>query len=260
MQVLQIGGGNMGGALLARWAKALDWAFTLVDPGSPEVPTGVHRVAEPASLGEATFDLMVVAVKPQLVGDVVPAFKDRLSPAGIVVSIAAGTPAERFSQLLGDRPVVRAMPNLPVRIGEGMTGLFGNDQVGEHERGAIDALFAPTGEAVWLDDEDGIDRFTAIAGSGPGYIFEMLRSYAAAAETLGFDTQEAATMAMQTVKGTVELARDTGAPFGTLRDSVTSKNGTTAAGLDVFRAEGGLEDLFREGTQAAYRRARALRA
>lgn len=260
MKVVQLGGGNMGGALLARWQEALEWDFTLVDPGKPEVPVGVTRHASPEHLPPDNFDILIVAVKPQLVADAVPVMGRCLKRNGVVLSIAAGTPMARFSELLGQRPVIRAMPNLPVRVGEGLTGLCANEGTGPTERALADELFAPTGATVWLDDEDGIDRFTAIAGSGPGYLFELLRGYASAAMALGFDEERAVLMATQTVKGAVELARETGAPFAALRDSVTSKGGTTAAGLEIFRGEDGFENLFRRGTKAAYERARALRA
>ncbi|MEM1380733.1 MAG: pyrroline-5-carboxylate reductase [Pseudomonadota bacterium] len=259
MKILQIGGGNMGGALLARWSEGLDWSFTLVDPGAPEVPTGVHRVGSLQALKQGDFDLLVVAVKPQIVEPALAGVAHYLRRDAVIVSVAAGTPVDLLANLLGPRPIVRAMPNMPVRIGEGLTGLFGNTLLDPEDRTVIDQLFEPTGASLWLDDEDSIDRFTAIAGSGPGYLFEMLRSYAAAAEALGFDRHQAEFMAAQTVRGAVELARETHAPYAALRDSVTSKGGTTAAGLQVFGGPDGFEGMFREGTKAAYDRARELR-
>ena len=260
MRILQIGGGNMGGALLARWAESGRWSLSLVDPGEPEIPQGVEVFPTLRNVPSRDHDVLIVAVKPQIIDAALDGAADRIKPGTLVISIAAGVPAARFTALLGDRPVVRAMPNLPVRIGFGLTGLHANERTGDGHREAADDLFTACGGTVWLDDEDGIDRFTAVAGSGPGYVFEMLRSYAAAAEELGFAPAEARRLAAETVRGTVALALETGAPFDELRDSVTSRRGTTEAGLAPLRAEDGLESLFRRGLSNAYARALELRS
>lgn len=260
MRILQIGGGNMGGALLRRWTSALDWSFTLVDPGNPAVPQGILHVASLGELRRADFDAVIVAVKPQLLDEAIAGVAHYLNRTAFVVSIAAGVPMSRFEHLVGVRPIIRAMPNMPVEIGMGMTGLCGNSLVKPSLRWTVEGLFKPTGEVQWLDDEDGIDRFTALAGSGPGYIFELLRSYTAAATALGFSEEASKRLAEQTIRGAVEMAMASSASPEELRDAVTSKRGTTEAGLEVMRGDQGFEELLRQGTEAAYQRAVELRA
>ena len=260
MQILQIGGGNMGGALLDRWSDKLDWSFTLVDPGTPNVPADVTHVSTLSELERASFDGVIIAVKPQILDDAISGIERCLSRAAFVVSIVAGVPTSRLEGIIGPRPIIRAMPNMPVSIGRGMTGLYGNSLVKPSLRWTIDGLFKPTGEVQWVEEEDTIDRFTAIAGSGPGYVFELLRGYTAAAQALGFSEEDSERLAQQTVRGAVELAIQSSSSAEELRDAVTSKRGTTEAGLNVMRGELGFESLLREGTEAAYQRAIELRA
>jgi len=260
VRFLQIGGGNMGGALLERWVDQLSWSFTVVDPGQPALPEGVEHVPTLNRLAGTAFDALIVAVKPQILDEAVAGLVHHLKPNAPIISIAAGVPCERFEKLIGAHPVIRAMPNMPVKVGQGMSGLVGNSLVTDKIRTQIETLFAPTGHFIWLDDEDAIDRFTAIAGSGPGYVFELLRSYAAAAANLGFSEEQGERMAAQTIKGAIALAMSSDASPEALRNAVTSKNGTTEAGLDVMRREPGFESLLLEGTKAAYDRAVELRA
>lgn len=148
---------------------------------------------------------------------------------------------------------------MPVMVGKGATALYANEQTTEVQRELISRMMQTTGNLVWVEDEDAIDRFTAVAGSGPGYAFEIARCWVAAAQGLGFTEKEARDMVLQTLAGSAEMALNSESTLDELRNSVTSKNGTTAAGLGALNGDSGLDRLFGATVEAAYRRAIELR-
>ena len=255
---LMVGCGKMGGAMLSRWIEAGTARFAVVDPGGPP-PFPVRHEAGIEALSDERFDLVVAAIKPQMLDDVLPAYAPLMAEGAFALSIAAGVPAARVSGALGGRPVVRVMPNLPAAVGRGVTALFAGEGVTDAHRTLATALIEATGQAVWLDEEDRIDRFTAVAGSGPGYVFEILRVFEEAAIEIGFDPETARDLVVGTVAGTTEMASRDRRPLADLRNDVTSPNGTTQAGLDALRAGGTMARLLREAVQAAYDRAVELR-
>lgn len=248
----------MGGALLSFWKKG-DEDFTIVDPGLESAPDGVELLSDPADLGQRRFDMVVVAIKPQQVDAILPNYRDAFADDAVLLSIAAGCSASRLEKASGGRPVIRVMPNLPAAIGRGVSGLYVNASVSaEHKRHAI-AMMERTGSVIEVDSEDSLDRVTAIAGSGPGYVFEMARAYVEAATGLGFDEAEARRMVLDTMRGTLAMAEEAGEPLEALRNSVTSKGGTTAAGLEALNGDGDFTRLIRATLDSAYRRAEELR-
>lgn len=257
--ILMIGCGKMGGALLEHWMSGGDH-FTIVDPALDRVPDPARLVAEAGELGDDRYDVIVVAIKPQMIADIMPAHAGRLAPGGYVLSIAAGCSAERISQAMNGAPVVRVMPNLPAAVGQGVSGICPAPGVSDDQRAHAEAMMARTGTAITVDSEDKLDRVTAVAGSGPGYVFEIARTYVAAAQELGFSLEEARVMVLGTMAGTVAMAQaDDDGDLETLRNSVTSKGGTTAAGLDALNGDDTLTRLMRSTLQAAYDRAVELR-
>ena len=248
----------MGGALLGCWTAGND-RFTVVDPGLAEAPNGVRLVADRADLGDARFDAVVVAIKPQMVDAVLPEYVPHLADDAYALSIAAGCSIDRLARLLGGAPVVRVMPNLPAAIGEGVSGLCAGDGVSPSQLAHARTLLERTGTVLVVDDEDKLDRVTAVAGSGPGYVFEIARAYVAAAIDLGFAPDEARALVLGTMAGGVAMARDSDLSLEELRDSVTSRNGTTQAGLGALNGDGLLSHRFRETVEAAYARAVELR-
>ncbi|MEH6409925.1 MAG: pyrroline-5-carboxylate reductase [Hyphomonas sp.] len=259
MDALLIGCGKMGGALLAQWARSEDWTFTVVDPFTESVPDGVNLFKDRESLPESSFDLMIVAVKPQMIDEIIPAYQDCLAPSGLVASIAAGCSVARLKAVSGASAVIRIMPNLPALIAQSVSGLYASPECSADQKAAVEALMQRAGTVVWVDDEDALDRVTAVAGSGPGYVFEIARTYIAAAEELGFTNSQARELVLGTMAGAVEMARQSDESVESLRNSVTSKNGTTQAGLEALNADGTLTELMRRTTQAAYDRAVELR-
>ena len=249
----------MGSALLSQWVEGPE-AITVVDPAGSAVPDGVTLVTDPAQVSGQRFDLIVAAVKPQLIDDVMADYAQNLAPGGYVLSIAAGYSAARLSKLMGDAPVIRTMPNLPAAIGRGVSGIC----PGPHATGAhiahAESFMRRAGSTITVDSEEKLDRVTAVAGSGPGYVFEIARAYAEAAMAQGFDEDEARDMVLGTIGGAIAMASEPSAPsLEELRNSVTSKGGTTAAGLNALNGDGGLSTRLHDTLQAAYERAVELR-
>ena len=257
MQILLIGCGKMGSALLEQWKTGAD-DFTIVDPGLDAAPDGVRLFSAREDAADRHYDAVVVAIKPQMVDDILPDYAEQFAEDGYCLSIAAGCSIERLRTATG-KPVVRVMPNLPAAIGRGVSGLCpGPDASSEHIAHAT-GLMELTGSVVLLDSEDAIDRFTAIAGSGPGYVFELARTYVEAAERLGFSAKQAREMVLGTLEGTIAMARRSDLSLEELRNSVTSKGGTTAAGLHALNGQGSLTELLETTTRSAYERAIEMR-
>ena len=249
----------MGSALLSQWVQGPE-AITVVDPAGSDVPEGVALVADRAEIADRKFDLIVAAVKPQLIDDILADYADMLAPGGYVLSIAAGYSAGRLSHLMGDAPVIRTMPNLPAAIGRGVSGICAGPHAGDGHIAHAQDFMGRAGTTVTVDNEDKLDRVTAVAGSGPGYVFEIARAYTEAAMAQGFDEEEARAMVLGTIGGAIAMASEPGAPsLEELRNSVTSKGGTTAAGLNALNGDGGLSTRLHDTLQAAYDRAVELR-
>jgi pyrroline-5-carboxylate reductase len=259
MKILLIGCGKMGGAMLHQWVRHGENEFTVADPAAPELPEGVAHVTKATDLESGAFDVVVIAIKPQMIAQLLPEYVHALKPDGCFVSIAAGCSIATLSGVVGDAAIIRVMPNLAAMVGLGVSGLYGNDACTEKQIADVTAFIAETGRCVPLASEDEIDRLTAVSGSGPGYVFELMRSYVEAAKRLGFDEETSRALVFDTITGTVETARQSDASLEDLRNSVTSKNGTTQAGLDELRRGGQLDTLLDNTVQAAYRRAAELK-
>ncbi len=258
--VLMVGCGNMGGAMLDRWLEAGDWRVTVLKPTPDRLPDTVTHLSSPEDLNGASFDMLIIAIKPQMVDTVLPDIVPHLGDVGTVISLAAGTAITRFeAHFKTGQSVVRAMPNLPSRLGLGVTGLYANAATSKAVCQHVDALMQAVGTVVWLDEEDGIDKITAAAGSGSGFVFQILESYERAVKALGFDDTAARALTAQTFLGAVTMASQSDEGFADLRKSVTSKAGTTAAGLNALNGSGALDRLLAETTGAAFQRAVELR-
>jgi len=239
----------MGGALLHRWLAAGLTQVAVIDPEPRALPDGVAASAGPPD--GASPDILVVAVKPQLLAEAAAPVVARLKPDTLVISIMAGVSAAAVSAAFGGRAVVRTMPNTPARIGQGVTALFGDTGRAEAE-----ALMSAAGACVWLDDEAQFDAVTAVSGSGPAYVLAFVEALAAAGVTAGLPAALAAELALRTVEGAGALAGLGDATPAELRVAVTSPGGTTSAGLAVLQPE--LERLLTETVAAAARRSREL--
>lgn len=258
LNILMVGCGKMGGALLSNWLASGD-VFTVTDPALEETPPGTVLVRDTGDLAGRKFDVLIVSIKPQIIDKVIPSYATMLTDNGYVLSIAAGCSIERIKAVTNDAPVIRVMPNLPAAVGQGVSAIYASaDTMGTH-LSHTQMLMDLTGTHITVDDEDQIDRFTGIAGSGPGYVFEFARAFVEAAMDLGFDETSARSMVLGTMAGATEMARSADADLASLRNSVTSKGGTTAAGLDAFNGDGTISARLAATVEAAYNRALELK-
>ncbi|WP_223073438.1 pyrroline-5-carboxylate reductase [Erythrobacter sp. SCSIO 43205] len=253
-----VGCGKMGGALLGNWVRS-GANFTIVDPALEVEPPRTTLVRDTGDLASRKFDVIIIGIKPQLIERVMPAYSGMLNDDGYVLSIAAGCSIAKIKSLTEDAPVVRVMPNLPAAVGQGVSALCASDDAKDDHLAHAQELMALTGTAITVDDEDQIDRFTGIAGSGPGYIFEFAHAFVEAAMELGFDEEAARSMVLGTMAGAIEMARTSDESLETLRNSVTSKGGTTAAGLEAFNGDETISNRLKSTVTAAYERALELK-
>jgi len=205
-------------------------------------------------------EVLVLAIKPQMLDEAAPALDGYLGPRTLIISILAGkTIGDLKSRLPAASAIVRAMPNLPASIGRGATGAATNAEVSEDQRLTADALLSSNGIVEWLPSEDLIDAVTAVSGSGPAYVFHLVECLTEAGAAAGLPADLAGRLARATVTGAGELLFQSDLPPATLRQNVTSPGGTTAAALEVLmRDPDGLKGLMREAVAAAKRRAEEL--
>lgn len=270
--LLLVGGGNMGGALLAGWrAEGLEaGAIGVVEPDAARAAAiaaaGVTVVTDPAELGDAeTPDVIVIAVKPQHVPSVLPAYAAYARLGALILSVVAGVTAGDLARYLNvsedaGAAIVRAMPNTPAAAGRGMTVAWANSAVTADQRAVATNLLAAVGRVAWIDEEGQMDAVTALSGSGPAYVFLLAESLAEAGVAAGLAAPLAAELARETVIGAAILMdQDETAPE-IHRQRVTSPGGTTAAALQVLMAPGGVPHLLERAVDAAARRSREIAA
>jgi pyrroline-5-carboxylate reductase len=256
-----IGGGNMAsaiaqGLLRAGWPPSFLW---VVEPDAAArarwAEWGVIALAEAdTSLSQAQVALW--AVKPQVMPDAT-ARAGRHVPHALHISVAAGVTTASLQQWLHSDQVVRAMPNTPALIGQGISGVYACPAVSQTQREWVQHILQPTGEMVWIESEDLLDAVTAVSGSGPAYAFYLIEAMAEAGTRLGLPGQVAQRLATATVAGAGALALASEESAPTLRARVTSKGGTTHAAITSMEADG-VGQALRKAVAAAHARAQEL--
>ena len=260
-----VGAGKMGGALLKGWLdRGLDpGAVVVIDPSPPPDSAAWLKSARIAAHGSppaVAARVIVVAVKPQVIAEVLPTLRPLVGAGTIALSIAAGTTLKNLRTGLGDVAIVRSIPNTPAQVGRGVTVAIANAAVDKAGRALVGELLAAVGDVIWVDKESLIDAATAVSGSGPAYVFHMVEALASAAVAVGFDRETAARLARATVVGAGELLHRSDLPADVLRQNVTSPKGTTAAALKVLMGRGGLTPLMKKAVAAARKRSRELKS
>ena len=239
-------------------------SILVIDPGAAARHTlaanfGVRvQPAADAALAEAT--LVVWAVKPQLFTEAAAPCAAHVARA-LHLSVMAGIRSDAIAHAMQQVPaaarIVRSMPNTPALIGRGIAGLFATPAVSAAERAAVEAVLAPTGQTLWVAHEADLDAVTALSGSGPAYVFYLLEAMVAAAVQAGLTAEQGKQLALATFDGATALAGQSSEPLALLRERVTSKGGTTFAGLESLRADG-VADALGRAVRAAQRRAQEL--
>ena len=255
-----LGCGKMGSAMLAGWLSdgLPATSVWVLDPKPTDwlQAQGVHlNVGLPDDPA-----VVLVAVKPQMMGAALPSLQALGNGATVFVSVAAGITIAAFEEILGAQtPIVRAMPNTPAAIGRGITAIIGNGRTTPAQLDLAEGLLQAVGQVVRLDSERQIDAVTAVSGSGPAYVFHLIETLAAAGVAEGLPADLAMALAKATVGGAGQLAEDADEDPAQLRVNVTSPNGTTQAALAVLMDETrGFPALLARAVKAAADRSREL--
>ncbi|WP_372844868.1 pyrroline-5-carboxylate reductase [Psychrobacter sp.] len=260
-----IGGGNMAQALISGLMSCgvKPNLITVSDPSSEAreqlAAKGLNTVDPTADAKAAVIDadIVVLAVKPQVMKAVVSSFADALDNQ-LVISVAAGLSTELLSDMLGGYGnIVRAMPNTPAMIQMGATGLYGTDDISTEQKQLASAVMEASGLVMWVDDEAHMHAVTAVSGSAPAYMFYIIESMVDGAVALGLDKEQASALAMQTMLGAAKMAMGSEDALSELRRKVTSPNGTTQAAIESMQANE-IGRQIGEAMQACYDRSQAL--
>ena len=259
-----IGSGTMAEAMIrGLLAQKIVEAGQIVAAG-PRVDRGErlrerHGIQVTVDNTQAAEDgqIVVLSVKPQLLKVVLPEIRGHLRRQDLVLSIIAGTPIERIANGLAHAAVVRAMPNTPAQIGQGITVWTDTPEVSQDQQQQAKKILSSLGDEIYVDDEDYLDMATALSGSGPGYVFLLMEALIDAGVHMGFSRRVASQLVFQTMRGSVEFAEQSGKHVAELRNQVTSPGGTTAEAL-YHMEKGGLRTVISRGIWAAYQRSIAL--
>lgn len=252
--MLIFGCGNMGGAMLRGWlAAGVDPArFTIVDPAAESVDPRIKLVRSAAEAG-GPFEAVLLGIKPQMLGSLAPDIAPLIAPDASLISILAGTTSTTLSTHFPQANIIRLMPNLAAAIGKSPLGMWA-----QQRDAAIEQWLAPLGEPLWLDDEAQMNAVTALAGSGPAFVYRYIDALAKGGAALGLSPEIAQRLAVTMVDGAAALAAGAGESPAKLAERVTSPGGTTAAGLAILDADAALLKLVEATLRAASERGAEL--
>jgi pyrroline-5-carboxylate reductase len=264
MKIALIGGGNMGEVIVsAVLSKGISTPHEIQASDISETRRqylkqkyGI-RVSPTNSDAINGADVVIMAIKPQNLAEVLTGLTGKLKPAQLVLSIIAGARIATIRDGLRYSCIVRSMPNTPAQIGEGMTVWTATKEVSDLQKQTARSILGIMGKEIYVEDEKAIDMATAVSGSGPAYFFLFVEALTDAAVATGLPRDKAKEMVLQTMIGAGHLIEKSGKEPAELRKMVTSPGGTTAEAIRVFE-EGGFNRLVAKAVEAAYRKARSL--
>lgn len=256
---LFVGCGNMGGAMLDGWLAdgIAPSTFTIADPGREQAPDGVTLLPE---LPEATFDAVLLGIKPHMLADLAADIRKVVSPQTVVLSVLAGVELETLARHFPDAAAcVRVMPNLAAQLGKSPIALVG-DGLDPAQRAEIERFMAHLGQVEWLPGEELFDLVTALAGSGPGFVYRFIDALASGAAELGLPRDQAERLAVSMVEGASALAARSDHSPAELARRVASPGGVTQVGLDILDRDQRLARLMEETLRGARERSAEMAA
>jgi pyrroline-5-carboxylate reductase len=259
-----IGGGNMGEAMIKGLLDQhlIDPSYITASDTKPERCTylaeryGV-KVTEDNVEAASRAGVVVLSIKPQVLKKVAAELHGRILTDALVLSIIAGARIVVVQRGLGHRAIARAMPNTPAQIGQGITVWTTTSEVSEPQREQAQVILSALGEEIWMEDEGYLDMATALSGTGPAYVFMFMEALIDAGVHMGFSRDVATRLVLQTMQGSVALARATGRHPTELRNAVTSPGGTTAEALYQLE-KGGIRTVISKAIWAAYQKSKYL--
>lgn len=239
----------MGSAMLRGWliAGVSPDIFHVVDPVAENLPAGVAVSRSASDVGQQ-FDILILGIKPQLLGTLAGEIASLLAPGALVISILAGTTTQTLTTAFPMARIIRLMPNLAAAIGKSPIAIFATETT---QRADLARWLAPLGSVIWIDDESQMDAVTALAGSGPAFVYRVIDALTKGGEAAGLPQGVAAHLAIAMTEGAAILAATSTETPGELAARVTSPGGTTAAGLSVLDANNALDALMTNTLRAA---------
>jgi len=261
MKIACIGGGNMGEAVIAALiskniVSARDVIVSDIAEARRRYLVEKYRIVATGDSAAAILDrdAVILAVKPQTIQEVAAVIKGKLSAGQFVISIMAGIKVETLQESLNYTAIVRAMPNTPAQIGEGVTVWTSSAAVTGAQKKRAAAILGAMGKEIFVEEEKYIDMATAVSGSGPAYLFYFVEAFTEAAVNIGWSPEIARELALGTIYGAADLMKKSGTEAAELRRMVTSPGGTTAAAISRLES-GKFKELMSEAVKAALNRA-----
>ena len=268
-KLLILGSGKMGGSLLKGLISnnELNFDISVVEPNLTKdnndliLENKIDYFQSIEDIKEPDFDLILFAVKPQVINEVCSGVIENLNQEKTfsIISILAGTTVKTFEGYFSSSPIIRAMPNLAVSEGSGVTALYGNINAEKAFKDTSDKIFSGVGEVIWVDSEDMMDVITATSGSGPAYYFFLTECLSLIAEEMGLSKENADKLSRQVAIGSSDVMKSSTESLANLREKVTSKGGTTEAALEVLMSpDREFYNIFKQALKKAYKKSKDL--
>lgn len=266
MQILLVGCGNMGGAIVSGMLQSCNFSISeisaVLPPSSPDIKKTEERFGIKVYTSfpsEKKFDAILLAVKPQTLPEILPYYRAALTDLNtIVISIVAGKNTEYLASFFSDQTIVRTMPNINALVGKSTTVGYANKPLTSKQNALVEKIFSSFGDFHFVSDESLLDAVTALSGSGPAYFFQFIEHLTAAAQNLGLSRELAEQLAISTFAGSAHLLENLQQSPAALRQMVTSPGGTTAAALATFNHDDAWQKLTEAALKAAQLRAKEL--
>jgi len=268
-KLLILGSGKMGSSLLKGLISnnELNFDISVVEPNLTKdnndliLDNKIDYFQSIEDIKEPDFDLILFAVKPQVINEVCSGVIENLNQEKTfsIISILAGTTVKTFEGYFSSSPIIRAMPNLAVSEGSGVTALYGNINAEKVFKDTSDKIFSGVGEVIWVDSEDMMDVITATSGSGPAYYFFLTECLSLIAEEMGLSKENADKLSRQVAIGSSDIMKSSTESLANLREKVTSKGGTTEAALEVLMSpDREFYNIFKQALKKAYKKSKDL--
>ena len=268
-KLLILGSGKMGSSLLKGLISnnELNFDISVVEPNLTKdnndliLENKIDYFQSIEDIKEPDFDIILFAVKPQVINEVCSGVVENLNQEKTfsIISILAGTTVKTFEGYFSSSPIIRAMPNLAVSEGSGVTALYGNINAEKVFKDTSDKIFSGVGEVIWVDSEDMMDVITATSGSGPAYYFFLTECLSLIAEEMGLSKENADKLSRQVAIGSSDVMKSSTESLANLREKVTSKGGTTEAALEVLMSpDREFYNIFKQALKKAYKKSKDL--
>ena len=268
-KLLILGSGKMGSSLLKGLISnnELNFDISVVEPNLTKdnndliLENKIDYFQSIEDIKEPDFDLILFAVKPQVINEVCSGVIENLNQEKTfsIISILAGTTVKTFEGYFSSSPIIRAMPNLAVSEGSGVTALYGNINVEKVFKDTSDKIFSGVGEVIWVDSEDMMDVITATSGSGPAYYFFLTECLSLIAEEMGLSKENADKLSRQVAIGSSDIMKSSTESLTNLREKVTSKGGTTEAAFKILMSpDKEFYNIFKQALKNAYKKSKDL--